>query len=176
MAWDLRNERPRFKTIGGSIEGKLKITALSGESFSWRLSHVLLMAVCALVAAVSVVRTMEPATAAPTGQPPDGTWMVEARAAFGSRYCSDRLVRLTNREGQLSGTVAFARGSVPIDNLVLLPNGSFSGATRGGLPGSKLGRFYKVTGKFSGDAVSVTLEGDGCPSRHGTAIRRATDG
>src|SRR5215471_17173388 len=50
---------------------------------------------------------------------------------------------------------------------------AFSGATRGGVAGSELGRFYKVTGKFSGDAVSVTLEGTGCPPRHGTAARQA---
>jgi hypothetical protein len=91
-------------------------------------------------------------------------------------YCRDRLVLLTNRHGQLSGSVAFARASAPIHNLVLLSDGSFSGETRGGVAGSRLGRFYKVAGKFSGDAVSVTLEGTGCPPRHGTATRCVTCG
>ena len=78
----------------------------------------------------------------------DGTWMVQARANLSTLYCRDRLVLLTNRHGQLSGSVAFARASAPLHNLVLMPDGSFSGATRGGVAGSKLGRFYKVTGKF----------------------------
>jgi hypothetical protein len=80
-----------------------------------------------------------------------------------SQHCGDQLVRLTYRQGRLSGAVAFARASVPIRNLVLLPDGSFSGATRARLTGSKLGRSYIVSGKFGGDTVSLTLEGDGCP-------------
>ena len=131
---------------------------------------------CALVAAVPLMPAGKPATAASAIQLADGTWLVQARVDSGSRYCRDRLVLLTNRQGQLSGSVAFARASVPIDNLALLPDGSFSGATRGGAAGSKLGRFYKVTGKFSDDAVSVTLEGTGCPPRHGTATRCVTCG
>jgi len=118
----------------------------------------------------------KPATAVSAVQLADGTWLVHARANTSTLYCRDRLVLLINRHGQLSGSVAFARASAPIHNFVLLPNGSFSGVTRGGVAGSKLGRFYKVTAKFSGDAVSVTLEGSGCPPRHGTATRCETCG
>jgi len=109
----------------------------------WVLSCILR----GLVAAVPLMPAVKPAAATSTIQVADGTWLVQARVNSGSRYCSDRLVRLTNRHGELSGSVAFARASAPIDNLVLLPDGSFSGATRGGAAGSKLGRFYKVTGK-----------------------------
>ena len=92
-------------------------------------SCILRIGWCALVAAVPMMPVAKPAAAGSVIQLADGTWMVRARAHSGSRYCSNRLVRLTNRQGQLFGGVAFARVSVPIDNLVLLPNGSFSGAT-----------------------------------------------
>ena len=140
------------------------------------ISCILRIGMCALVAAVPLMPAAKPATAASAIQLADGTWLVQARVDSGSRYCRDRLVLLTNSQGQLSGSVAFARASAPIHNLVFLPDGSFSGATRGGVAGSKLGRFYKVTGKFSGDSVSVTLEGTGCPPRHGKATRCVTCG
>jgi hypothetical protein len=133
----------------------------------------LLIGLWASLAAVAPVRAVEPVTAAPAGRLADGIWMVQARVTPGSRHCNDRLVRLTNRQGRLSGVVAFARASVPIQNLVLLPDGSFSGATRAGLAGSRLARFYKVTGKFSRDTVSLTLEDNICPPRHGMATREA---
>jgi hypothetical protein len=140
------------------------------------ISCILRIGRCALVAAVPLMPAARPATATSAIQLADGTWLVQARVDSGRRYCTDRLVLLTNRQGQLSGSVAFARASAPINNLVLQPNGSFSGATRGGVTGSKLGRFYKVTGQFSGDTVSVTVEGTGCPPRHGTATRCVTSG
>ena len=136
----------------------------------------LLIGVWASLAAVPQARAVEPVTAAPASRLADGIWMVQGRAMPVSRHCNDRLVRLTNRQGRLSGVVAFARASVPIHNLVLLPDGSFTGATRGGLTGSRLARVYKITGRFSGDTVSVTLEDDGCPPRHGVATRRAASG
>jgi len=132
---------------------------------------ILRIGMCALLAAVPLMPPTKPATAASAIQLGDGTWLVHAQANSSTLYCRDRLVLLTNRHGQLSGSVGFARASAPIHNLVLLPDGSFSGATRSGVAGSKLGRFYKVTGKFSGEEVSVTLEGAGCPPRHGTASR-----
>ena len=101
----------------------------------------------------------------------DGIWTVQGRAIPGSRRYGDWLVRLTNVRGQLSGVVSLARSSVPIQDLALLPDGSFSGTTRAGLAGSRHARAYKVTGKFSGDTVSLTLEDDICPPRHGIAIR-----
>ena len=145
---------------------------LSGRTVFPGLSHFLVVAVCASFADVLPVRALEPAATAPTNLA-DGIWIVQGRAIPGTERCGDRLVRLTNRQGRLSGAVAHGRASVRIENLALLPDGSFSGTTRGGLGGSKLARAYKVIGKFSGDTVSLTLEDDICPPRHGIAIRQA---
>ena len=147
----------------------------SGRTVFPGLSHFLVVAVCASFAGVLPVRALEPAATAPF-KLADGIWIVQGRAIPGTGHCGDRLVRLTNRQGRLSGAIAFARASVPIENLALLPDGSFSGITRGGLAGSRLARAYKVTGKFSGETVSLTLETDVCPPRHGVAIRQAGDG
>ena len=101
---------------------------------------------------------------------------MQGRAIPGTRRCGDWLVRLTNRQGQLSGVVSLARSSVPIQNLTLQPDGTFAGNTRAGLTGSRHARAYKVTGRFSGDTVNLTLEDNMCPPRHGTAIRQAGGG
>ena len=73
-----------------------------GGNLVRRMSRFLLVAVCALVAAVSSVQAVEPA-AAPATQLADGTWTVQGRAIQGTRRCGDWLVRLTNRQGELSG-------------------------------------------------------------------------
>jgi hypothetical protein len=143
--------------IGGSL--------VRGSTF------LLVVAVCGSLAAVLPLRATEAVTTAPASELADGIWMVHGRAIPSSERCGDRLVRLTNKQGRLSGVVAFGRASVPLVNLALLPDGSFSGTTRGGLAGSRLARAYKITGKFSGDTVSLTLEDDMCPPRHGIAIR-----
>jgi hypothetical protein len=147
-----------------------------GRPAARRSMRFLCFAVSVAAIAGSRVQAVEPATTPPPTWLADGTWMVQGRAIPSSQHCSDRLVRLTNRQGRLSGVVAFARASAPIQNLVLLPDGSFSGVTRAGLTGSKLGRFYKVSGKFVGDTVSLTLESDRCPPRHGFATRQAANG
>jgi hypothetical protein len=136
----------------------------------------LFVAVCAAVAAVSPGRAVEPPATAPATQLPDGIWTVQGRAIQGTRRCGDWLVRLTNRQGQLSGVVSLARSSVPIQNPVLHPDGSFSGTTRAGLTGSRHTRAYTVTGQFSGDTVRLTLEDNMCPPRHGEATRHAAAG
>ena len=134
-------------------------------------SSLLLAVVCASLVAVSPVGAV-----GPTAQLADGIWTVQGRAIQGTRRCGDWLVRLTNSGGQLSGVVSLARSSVPIQNLVLQPDGTFSGTTRAGLTGSRHARAYKVTGKFSGDRVSLTLEDNMCLPRHGTAARQAAGG
>ena len=139
-----------------------------------RISRFLLVIACALFTAVSAARPVEPATTPPATQLADGIWTVQGRAIQGTRRCGDWLVRLTNRQGQISGVVSLARSTVPIRNLALQPDGSFSGTTRAGLTGSRHTRAYQVTGEFSGDTVSLTLEDNMCPPRHGTATRQAT--
>jgi hypothetical protein len=79
-----------------------------------------------------------------------GTWSVQGRAIHGTRSCGDWLVR---------GVLSLARSSVPIRNLVLQADGSFSGTTQPGVVGSRHVRAYRVSGKFSGDGVSLTLDG-----------------
>jgi hypothetical protein len=141
-----------------------------------RMSPFLLVTACALFAAVSAARAVEPATTAPATQLADGIWIVQGRAIQGTRRCGDWLVRLTNRQGQLSGMASLARSSVPLQNLALQPDGSFSGTTQAGLTGSRHARAYKVTGKFSGDTMSLTLEDNMCPPRHGVATRQPASG
>ena len=110
-----------------------------GGTLVRRMSRFLLGAVCALVAAVSSVQAAE-LTAAPATQLADGIWTVQGRAIQGTRRCGDWLVRLTNRQGHLSGMVSLARSSVPIQSLTLQPDGSFSGTTQAGLMGSRHAR------------------------------------
>jgi len=131
-------------------------------------SCFLIIVVCASIVSVSPVRAVGPAA-----EIADGIWTVQGRAIHGTRRCGDWLVRLTNARGQLSGVVSLARSSVPIQNLMLQPDGTFSGTTRAGLTGSRHARAYKVTGKFLGDTVSLTLKNSMCPPRSGTAIRQA---
>ena len=139
-------------------------------------SCFLLIAVCASLVGGLAGAGCRPAAAAPATQLADGIWTVQGRAIQGTRRCGDWLVRLTNSGGQLSGVVSLARSSVPIQNLILQPDGTFSGTTRAGLTGVRHARTYKVTGKFSGDTVSLTLEDNMCPPRHGTAARQAAGG
>ena len=131
-------------------------------------SCFLIIVVCASIVSVSPVRAVGPAA-----EIADGIWTVQGRAIHGTRRCGDWLVRLINARGQSSGVVSLARSSVPIQNLMLQPDGTFSGTTRAGLTGSRHARAYKVTGKFSGDTVSLTLKDSMCPPRSGTAIRQA---
>ncbi|MBO0739159.1 MAG: hypothetical protein J2P48_21890 [Alphaproteobacteria bacterium] len=142
----------------------------------WNLPSFLLIVVCALLGVFPLAKVAEPAARVPATQLPDGTWTVQGRAIQGTRRCGDWLVRLTNRQGQLSGVVSLARSSVPLEKLVLQPDGTFSGTTRAGLVGSRHVRAYRVSGRFSGETVTLTLEDNLCPPRRGTAIRKAAVG
>ena len=118
-----------------------------------------------------------PAAPAPAIQLADGTWTVRGNRVPGSRFCGEWLVRLTSAGGQLSGTVSHARNSaIPIQNLMLMPVGSFSGTTQASMSGSRRAPPSTVTGRFSGDAVSLTFDSERCPPRQGTAIRHTTVG
>jgi hypothetical protein len=128
-------------------------------------------------AAVSPVLAAAPAAPAPAIQLADGTWRVQGTRVPGSRRCGEWLVRLTSAGGQLSGTVSHARNTaLPIQNLVLMPDGSFSGTTQASLSGSRRAPPAKITGQFSGDTVNLTFDSERCPPRQGTAARRALGG
>ena len=114
-----------------------------GRIMNWKssvvllvLSRFLVVAVCTSLAAVLPARAAQLATSVPTTQLADGIWTVQGRAISGTRRCGDWLVRLTNARGRLSGVVSLVRGSVPIQNLARLPDGSFWGTTQAGLVGS----------------------------------------
>jgi hypothetical protein len=141
-----------------------------------RLLPFLLIGVCAPLVALWPLRVVVPTVAAAATQLADGIWNVQGRAIQGRRQCGDWLVRLTNRQGQLSGVLSLARGSVPIQNLTLQPDGSFSGNTRAGVIGTTHARAYRVTGKFSDETVNLTVHDNLCPPRHGTAVRQAGGG
>jgi len=106
----------------------------------------------------------------------NGSWTVQGTRVPGSRRCGEWLVRLTNARGQLSGVVSHARATVPIQKVVLMPDGSFSGTTQASLSGSRRAPSSKVTGRFSGDTVSLTFDSERCPPRHGVATRRTAGG
>jgi hypothetical protein len=133
------------------------------------MKHLLISVATAAVLVVSAPVWSQPRTTAPAALA-NGTWRVQGREIPGTR-CGHWLVRLTNSQGRLTGVVSLARGSVPIQNLALLPDGSFSGTTQAGVVGSTHARAYRITGKFSGDTVQLTLENDLCPARHGVARR-----
>jgi hypothetical protein len=119
-----------------------------------RLLPFLLITVCAPLVAVSPLRAVEQMTAATATQLGNGIWTVQGRAIPGRRQCGDWLVRLTNAGGQLSGVVSLARASVPIQNLTLLPDGSFSGTTRAGLVGSSHAHLQSYRKIFRGHSQS----------------------
>jgi len=106
----------------------------------------------------------------------NGSWTVQGTRVPGSRRCGEWLVRLTNARGQLSGVVSHARATVPIQKVVLMPDGSFSGTTQASLSGSRRAPSSKVTGRFWGDTVSLTFDSERCPPRHGVATRRTAGG
>ena len=133
-----------------------------------RALRALVVALWVSMAAIGQGRTQPPA-AAPVVVPV-GTWTVQGREIPGTR-CGHWLVRLTSRNRELSGVVSLARGSVPLENLALQPDGSFSGTTRAGVVGSTHARPYRVTGRFTGETVHLTLETDRCPPRQGSATR-----
>ena|SRR6516162_2611184 len=99
--------RCRRKTGWRSRSAKSEIMAYKSDSAFLDSARSLLIAACTSFVMVSPVRAAEPTAAAP--QLADGTWLVQARVDSDRRYCSDRLVRLTNRQGELSGAVALAR-------------------------------------------------------------------
>jgi hypothetical protein len=127
-------------------------------------------------AAVSPAPAVAPAAPVPAIRLADGTWTVQGTRVPGSRRCGEWLVRLTNAGGQLSGTISHARNTVPIQNLVLMPDGSFSGSTPASTSGSRRAPPAKVTGQFSGDTVNLTFDSERCAPRQGTATRRALGG
>jgi hypothetical protein len=87
--------------------------------------------------------------------------------------CADWFVRLAIEQGRLTGIVGVGQGNVIIQNLVLQPDGSFSGNTGAGYVNNRSVRAFAVMGRFSGDLVSVTLRNEICPDRTASAQRQS---
>jgi len=122
------------------------------------------------VAAITACALFAPALAqAPT----QGFWTVQGRAVPGTR-CGDWAVRLAVEEGRLTGVVSLGQGNVTLQNLMLRPDGSFSGNTLAGHVNNRAVRAFNVAGQFSGDAVTVTLKNEICPDRTASARRQPT--
>jgi hypothetical protein len=114
-------------------------------------------------AAAPPVPIAQPVAPPPAVQLADRTWTVQGTRVPGSRFCGEWLVRLTSAGGQLSGTVSHARVTVPIQNLVLMPDGSFSRTTQASMSGSRRGPPSTVTGRFSGYTVGVASTASAAP-------------
>jgi hypothetical protein len=106
----------------------------------------------------------------------DGTWVAYGQQLPGTRYCGDWSVSLVVAPGQLSAFVKVGRGSQPLENLMLRPDGSFTGSARGGFPGTNGQPLpaFTVSGKLSGDTITASLETltvVTCPTRNGQGKR-----
>jgi hypothetical protein len=103
------------------------------------------------------------------GQAPgDGRWVVQGAGIPGMR-CADWMVRLAVDQGRLSGSIGISQGNVALRNLVLQPDGSFSGDTPAGHVNARSVRAYRVRGQFNDDLVNVTLSSELCPDRSASA-------
>lgn len=103
--------------------------------------------------------------------PRDGFWTVQGRSVPGTR-CADWRVRLAAEQGRLTGVVGVGQGNVILQNLVLQPDGRFSGNTVAGHVNNRAVRAYDVTGRFAGEMVTVTLKNEICPDRSATGWRQ----
>ena len=112
--------------------------------------------------------------AASHAQPPrEGFWNVQGRAIPGMS-CGDWMVRLAVKQERLTGVVGVGQGNVILQNLVLRPDGSFSGNTPAGHINGRVARAYQVRGQFNGDVVTLTLSNEICPDRNGQGLRHST--
>jgi hypothetical protein len=105
--------------------------------------------------------------------PIEGFWTVNGSGVSGMR-CGSWLVRLAVEQGRLTGVVGIAQGNVIVQNLVLRPDGSFSGNTVAGHVNHRSVRAYSVVGRFQGNLVSVTLRNEICPDRTASGRRQWT--
>jgi hypothetical protein len=99
-----------------------------------------------------------------------GFWNAQGRAVSGTR-CGDWFVRLAIEDGTLVGVLGVGQGNIVIQNLVLRPDGSFSGTTPAGSVNSRSVRAYDISGRFTSDIASITVKNEICPDRT-TAARR----
>jgi hypothetical protein len=100
-----------------------------------------------------------------------GFWNAQGRAVPGTR-CADWYVRLAVEDGRLTGVLGVGQGNLTIQNLVLRPDGGFSGSTPAGHVNSRVVRAYNISGRFTGDIANVTVKTELCPDRTASARRQ----
>ena len=105
-------------------------------------------------------------------QPADGNWDVRLPHTGGKRCNEDALFHFNVAQGQLSGSFVGPRGTQPLRELVLNPDGSFSGETTGGVAaGGDPKHVISFAGKFSGSTVSLrAVDTMGCGMRTGRGV------
>jgi len=105
-------------------------------------------------------------------QPADGNWEVRLPHTAGKKCNEDALFRFNVAQGQLSGAFVGPRGTQPLRELVLNPDGSFSGETAGGAAAAGDPKhIISFAGKFSGSTVSLrAIDTMGCGTRTGRGI------
>ena len=127
-----------------------------------------------LSAALAVACNTQPIFAADF----DGTWQAGGEPQPGTeQFCGDWFVRLVVFQGRPSGFVSVGAGFLPLQNIILKPDGSFAATAAGGGLTSNLSREllpHSVAGKLSGDTItaSLTIPGDpGCGTRTAQGTR-----
>ncbi len=114
-------------------------------------------------------------TSGAAAQPADGSWEVRLPpAAMTGQLCeSDALFRLTVAQGRLSGIFLGLGGTQTLPNLVLNPDGTFTGVTSGGTaPSGQPMHVLSVAGQFSGNTVTLkAVDTMGCGTRSAQATR-----
>jgi len=111
----------------------------------------------------------------------DGAWSAGGGPETGTeRWCGSWQMRLDIAQGRpTGGVVSVMRGNTTLENIVLLPDGSFTATARGGGIGtSQLEmKAYEVKGKLSGDQIVATLtmtSDPRCGTRTGKGTRLKT--
>src|SRR5271155_5053868 len=111
----------------------------------------------------------------------DGTWQAGGEPQPGSeQFCGDWFVRLVVFQGRPSGFVSVGAGFLPLRQISLQPDGSFTATAAGGGLTSNDSREllpHVVSGKLSGNTItaSLAIPGDpGCGTRtaQGTRLKR----
>ena len=109
----------------------------------------------------------------------DGTWTVQGTRIPGSRRCGEWDVHLESAGGQLSGEVSQGLATVTIQNLALMPDGSFSGTTPERMAGRRRAPAAKARAGCSGPQhlrKARLLDGDRrIPARDQPVCWRETD-
>jgi hypothetical protein len=98
----------------------------------------------------------------------DGTWQAGGEPLPGTeRWCGDWFVRLVVFQGRPSGFVSVGAGFLPLQKIMLRPDGGFTATAAGGGLTSNDSRellTHAVSGTLSGETITASLTIPGDPS------------